>query len=38
MIKGDKISYNLAEDRVVVEGRVETVIQVESGITEKVKP
>ncbi len=38
MLKGDKISYNLVEDRVVVEGSVETVIQMESGVAEKAKP
>ncbi|MGA1840417.1 MAG: lipopolysaccharide transport periplasmic protein LptA [bacterium] len=38
MVKGDKISYNLADDRVVVEGSVETVIKMDPGIAEKVKP
>jgi lipopolysaccharide transport protein LptA len=38
MVKGDKISYNLVEDRVVVEGRVETVIQIDSGIAGKANP
>ena len=38
MVKGDKISYNLTDDRVVVEGSVETVIKMDPGIAEKVKP
>ena len=38
MVKGDKISYSLIEDKVVVEGSVETVIQMESSVAEKAKP
>lgn len=38
MVKGDKISYDLVEDRIVVEGGVETIIQMEPGIAGKAKP
>lgn len=38
MVKGDKISYDLVEDKVVVEGGVETIIQMELGLTGKSKP
>jgi lipopolysaccharide transport protein LptA len=38
MVKGDKITYNLEDERVVVEGSVETVIKMNPGIAERVKP
>jgi lipopolysaccharide export system protein LptA len=38
IVKGERISYDLAEDRVVVEGSVETVIQMESGLAGEANP
>jgi len=38
MLKGDKITFNLADDKVVIEGGVETVIQTEKGLLGEVKP
>ena len=38
IVKGDRISYDMAEDRIMVEGGVETVIQVNSGLTGQAKP
>lgn len=34
ILKGEKITYDLAQDKVLVEGRVETIIQMESDLLE----